>query len=282
MSIDLSADHVDSSMAASLNLLGWPEDTVLYEGEKVGDFSGGGYVAMTSSTAEAPSECWDATHFDKLYQSQWFEGCVGYWLIENNVAEDAVNKRLQEPPWVDLSADYMDPSEANNATLLGWPEDTVLYEAGEVGFSDGGYVAMTSITDKAPAKCWEAASFNKLHDPERFEGCVGYWLIDNRVAREAVNERLADPSTLPSGRSSAVSSPDAGDTEVFRSSGNNSTGPGDNTDDGDTKVYDASADVNTENTVQSGGSPSYCPACGTSLEDYSDIAFCPGCGDKIQ
>lgn len=280
MPVDLSADHVEMSMRNSLNLLGWPEDTVLYDAEKVGDFSGGGYVAMTSSTTEAPSDCWDATD---VYQSQWFDGCVGYWLIENYVAEDAVNKRLQEPPWVDLSAEYMDPSAANDATLLGWPEDTVLYEADEVGgFSDGGYVAMTSITDKAPSKCWEAASFSKLHNPERFEGCVGYWLIDNRVAREAVNERLEDPSTLPTGRNSAVSSPDAGDTKVFRSQADNSTSTDDNSDDGDTKVYDASADVNTGNTMTSGNSPSYCPACGTSLEDYGSIAFCPSCGENIQ
>lgn len=274
---------MDSLRADDLNLLGWPEDTVLYEGEIVGDFSGEGYVAMTSNTAEAPSECWDATDFDKLYQSQWFNGCVGYWLIENSVAEDAVNKRLQDPPWIDISADYIDSSEANNETLLGWPEDTVLYEGDEVGdFSAGGYVAMTSVTDKAPAKCWEAGSFDRLHEPERFEGCVGYWLLNSRVASAVVNERLVDPSTLPAGRNSTVSSPDAGDTEVFRSQGGNSAGPGDNTDEGDTKVYDASADVNTGNAVTLGGSPSYCPACGTSLENYGDIAFCPSCGEKIQ
>jgi hypothetical protein len=179
---------------------------------------------------------------------------------------------------VDLAAEHLESSRKRKQNLTGWPEDTVLYEDDDIADGSGtGIVAITATPEKAPSDCWKPTETVHVGDAELFEGCVGYWFIRNWIADEVLNERLESVATYVPESTSDQQRTNSGESE-HRSESDDSVASA-----GGTEAYSGSGKAvdSSDDGSSAGTDPSFCPGCGTALEDYPEAAYCPHCGQGL-
>lgn len=79
----------------------------------------------------------------------------------------------------------------------------------------------------------------------------------------------SDPTAFSAGGAVSGSS----NTQVY--------GGADSSPDSDTHVYEGTSDANHSGNSSASGGPQFCPGCGSSLTEYSDVQFCPSCGRQL-